>query len=145
MLRDLRAMPPAAKTQLSSEVLETLNPLAAAPTHAAANVNTGMGFAVDAALLLKRGTAKPVPVANMDLMDDSTLPEDAEKCCVMSATYHDCLLDGRESGLMALEARLMEARNFRVVRVSYKDMAQASGKLDRVKKLDQKLQDAVSK
>ena len=62
--------------------------------------------------------------------------------CILSATFHDCLLGGNDSGVLALSVRLLEARGFKVTVIKHTDLERIKTKLDQVKKIEQKLRNA---
>ena len=149
LLSDVKAPVNPDKVQLTERVMEAMESFASGPNYIAQNVNTFMGFFVEAEVIFDKNL-KPVAITDRQIFSTSpsteNIPAGASRVAVMTVGYHDCLLDSVElSGLFVFQQRLLEARGCKVFLIKHSEIKLNMKTLDRVKLLQDRLQNLLSK
>ena len=140
------------QVNLTKVVMDTFHSLASPPNFLWADINTLMGFLVDAEAVFEVSTSKPVgPIQELSLLGRESMPENsapgkpipdgAKRVAVLSVTFSEALFGthDRLSGLTNLKKRLLEARGYSVLIVSQNEFGLLKQKLPKVKLLSAKL------
>ena len=120
-------------------VLEAFSTLCPPTRVSSLNVNTMLGFSVEAEWVLDKD-GKPLNISDHRSSfceaGDKTLPEGAKRLALVTAGFQDCLLGGQLTGMTSLNVRLLEAMGYTVLVIKYSDWPSAEKLVVRVKYLD---------
>lgn len=135
----------ASRINLSTTVFDAFHALASPPYFLLKNVNTRMGFMLDAEAVFEVETAKPLGSVSdySEFMSSKVkeVPKGNKKVGIVILAYHDCPIGtyGHLSGPSALQKRLLEARGYRVMFIRHDEFGPNRNKVQQVKLLDSKL------
>ncbi len=146
------------RTQLLANIFDAFHSLASPPSFLIKDINTGMGFILDAEAVFESATAKPHGsileiallgrnvVPSGDLPPAKPLPSGTKRVGLMILAFNDCLLgDTKElTGLIGLCKRLLESLDYSVMIVRHDDVKHNHQKLEKVKILEAKLKTVLS-
>ena len=151
----LKAIPPYSASRLSvkKNVFDAFHSLASPPNFLWQDINTTMGFKIDAEAVFEASTAKPFgPIQEMGLLGRQTLPtenlkplkelpEGFKRVAVLLLDFTDCLVGQQShlSGRTALKLRILEARGYNVLLVRYDDIPYTKNRLQQIRILEAKL------
>ncbi|KAF2900520.1 hypothetical protein ILUMI_05669 [Ignelater luminosus] len=135
-IRDAIATRSKSKEAMVSSVQDSLSNLFTPQTHLKTNINTLMGFYIDAELAVDK-KCNPLPLNKQDTSDQI-------KVAVMTHNYHDtCRGRTEPTGITSLFARLLEAQGYRILTVPYTEFSPRDKLASRVKYLETKLKALV--
>lgn len=145
---DVAAVPLArtkAREALAASVLDALTNLLPSATYLRSNVNTGMGFLLDAECLVdSKCNPLPLPQPDSKTSPSRSFDKKGSKVAVLAWSYSE-VCRGRGSlpppaGPAALAERLLAARGYRILRVHHAEFAGAGDSLvKRVQFLERRL------
>jgi len=144
------------RISLNKNVFDAFHSIASPPNFLWQDINSMMGFNVDAEAVFEVSTAKPLgPIQEMGLLGRQTLaaenlkplkelPEGSKRVAVLVLDFTDCLLchQTQLSGLTALKVRLLQARGYNVLVLRYNDITGLK-KLQQIRTLSAKLQNLL--
>ena len=147
---------PLSRTNLVASIFEAFHPLASPPNFILKDVNTKMGFRLDAEAVFtidqQSGFAKPLgPIQELALLgrvDDSAkkaLPSDAHRIAVLILDYNECIFDVsctplmsnlvKLSGPISTRKNLLETLGYKVLQINY-DELKGKKVLEQIKHLE---------
>jgi len=133
--------PGLAKVQFNQSVLEAFSTLCPPPRLSSININTMLGFTLEAECVLD-SSGRPLPVTDLssNFSDNSkALAAGSRRVAVLTASFQDCLLGGEVSGVTSLNLRLLEALGYKVILVKFSDWPSTEKLVVRVKYLDEEM------
>jgi hypothetical protein len=159
ILMNVHATKSVDRMKLSANIFDTIHALASPPNFLQKEINTWMGFHIDAEAVFEVNTTKPVgsiqemALLGRQMFPDSELPpvkdvpEGAKRLAVMILAFNDCLIGNHShlSGLTSLCKRLLDARGYSVLLVRHDDLKPSQKKVERVKILEAKLKDSLKR
>ena len=149
-----------ARISLAKEVLGAFHSLAAPPNFIWQDINTLMGFHIDAEVVFD-AKAKPLgPIKELALLGREQaskeetlppakpLPKEAKRVALIVLTFSDCLMGPSHaplSGQVQLKKKLLEARGYKVLLVRFDELEHSQKSwMKNVKILDAKLRKVLS-
>ena len=137
--------PGLAKVQFNQSVLEAFSTLCPPPRLSSININTMLGFTLEAECVLD-SSGRPLPVTDFSSnfsdnsgADSKALAAGSKRIAVLTASFQDCLLGGEVSGVTSLNLRLLEALGYKVILVKFSDWPSTEKLVVRVKYLDEEM------
>ena len=145
------------KLSLNKVIFEAFHSLASPPNFLWQDINTTMGFAIDAETVFDAKTAKPLgPIKELGLLGrqsflsenlppEKALPEGAKRVAILVVSYNESLTGNKAplSGITDLKMRLLKARGYNVMLIKYDDLSPKLQKLQKVKLLEAKLRSVL--
>ena len=145
LIRDVKVSPGLAKVQFNQSVLEAFSTLCPPPRLSSININTMLGFTLEAECVLD-SSGRPLPVTDFsnnfsDITGSGSkaLASGSRRVAVLTASFQDCLLGGEVSGVTSLNMRLLEALGYKVILVKFSDWPSTEKLVVRVKYLDEEM------
>ena len=138
---------------LSKNVFEAFHSLASPPNYLWQDINTMMGFNVDAEAVFEAKTLKPLgPIQEMGLLGRKTilpvedlkpskeLPEGSKRIAILLLDFSECLMGNHKhlNGLTSLKVRLLQSRGYSVLIVRHNEVS-GMKKLQQIRTLEAKL------
>ena len=145
-----------ARASLTASIFEAFHSLASPPNFLLKDINTQMGFQLDAEAVFEVDTAKPLgPIQEMALLgkDDSSptknVPAGAKRVAVMILGFNDGVFDVSQNnarfelnGSRSLQKALLEALGYNVMLIKYNELT-GKQKLQSVKHLESQLRSVL--
>jgi hypothetical protein len=126
------------KTEMVEAIMDTLKNLIHSENHLGTNVNTNLGFSIDAKCLLDK---KCNPLA---ITEENERRTDVTKIAVMGYDYHNmCRGKVEPTGANVLACNLLEAQNYTVLNIPYTEFKITDKLVHRVQYLENKLKYVV--